>query len=337
MSMQNDRTTFSSIKRLARCCGPAALIGFAVLGMTGAAAQNYPARPVRVIVPQSAGGSTDLVARAVGQRMADAIGQPMVVDNRPGAGSINGTDIAAKASPDGHTLLVVAASFTITPNIRKKVPYDVLRDFTPISQLVTLPHILVVHPSLPVKSVKELIALAKAKPGVLNYASSGIGTSTHMATELFLHLTDTKMVNIPYKGGSPGMTALLGGQVQLYFAAISTAMPHVKSGRLRPLAVSTAKRSVAVPEYPTIQEAGVPGYEHASWVGMLAPDGTPRAIIAQLNREAVKVLQIAEVKKLLLRSGVEALGSSPKEFDDVIKAEFAKWARVVKAAGIERR
>jgi len=335
--MQTYTRIFSSILRSTRHCGLAGLIGLSLLGMNGAAAQGYPIRPVRMIVPQSAGGSTDLVARAVGQRMADAIGQPMVVDNRPGAGSINGTDIAAKATPDGYTLLVVAASFTITPNIRKKVPYDVLHDFTPISQLVTLPHILVVHPSLPVKSVKELIALAKAQPGVLNFASSGIGTSTHMATELFMYLTHTNMVNIPYKGGAPGMTALLGGQVQLYFAAISTAMPHVRSGRLRALAVSTAKRSIAVPEYPTIEEAGVPGYEHASWVGMLAPDQTPRAVIVQLNREAVKVTQMAEVKKLLLRSGVETLGSSPEEFDNVIKSEFKKWARVVKAAGIERR
>lgn len=335
--MQACGTICFSIKRSIRHYAPVGLIACAVLGMSGALAQGYPARPVRVIVPQSAGGSTDLVARAVGQRMADNLGQPMVVDNRPGAGSINGTDIAAKATPDGYTLLIVAASFTITPNIRKKVPYDVLRDFTPISQLVTLPHILVVHPSLPVKSVKELIAMAKAQPGVLNFASSGIGTSTHMATELFMYLTGTKMVNIPYKGGSPGMTALLGGQVQLYFAAISTAIPHVRSGRLRPLAVSTAKRSVVVPEYPTMQEAGVPGYEHASWVGMLAPDKTPRAVITQLNREAIKVLQMADVKTLLLRSGVETLGSSPKEFDSLIRTEFAKWARVVKAAGIERR
>jgi tripartite-type tricarboxylate transporter receptor subunit TctC len=337
MRVQIYRAIFSSVKTSAKHCGLAGLIGLAVLGMNEALAQGYPARPIRVIVPQSAGGSTDLVARAVGQRVADAIGQPMVVDNRPGAGSINGTEIAAKAAPDGYTLLVVAASFTITPNIRKKVPYDVLRDFTPISQLVTLPHILVVHPSLPVKSVKELIALAKAQPDVLNFASSGIGTSTHMATELFMYLTHTKMVNIPYKGGAPGMTALLGGQVQLYFAAISTALPHVRSGRLRALAVSTAKRSVAAPEYPTIEEAGVPGYEHASWVGMLAPDQTPRAVITQLNREAVRVTQMPEVKKLLLRSGVEALGSSPKEFGIVIRTEFAKWARVVKAAGIERR
>jgi tripartite-type tricarboxylate transporter receptor subunit TctC len=331
----NLQHVVTTLRAMSRCL----LASVAALALVPAPAdaQGYPARPVRVIVPQSAGGSTDLVARAVGQRMADALGQPMVVDNRPGAGSINGTDIAAKATPDGYTLLVVAASFTITPNIRKKVPYDVLRDFTPISQLVTLPHILVVHPSLPVKSVKELIAMAKAKPGVLNFASSGIGTSTHMATELFLYLTDTKMVNIPYKGGSPGMTALLGGQVQLYFAAISTAIPHVRSGRLRALAVSTAKRSVAAPQYPTIQEAGVPGYEHASWVGMLAPDQTPRAVITQLNKEAVKVLQLAEVKKLLLRSGVETLGSSPKEFGNLIKAEFEKWARVVKAAGISRQ
>jgi len=312
-------------------------MGFVALGAHAAATEHYPVRPVRVVVPQSAGGSTDLVARAVGQRMADALGQPMVVDNRPGAGSINGTDIVAKATPDGYTLLVVAASFTITPNIRKKVPYDVVRDFTPISQLATLPHIVVVHPSLSVKSIKELIALAKAKPGELNFASSGIGTSTHMATELFMYLTGTKMVNIPYKGGAPGMTALLGGQVQLYFAAISTAIPHVKSGRIRALAVSTKKRSVALPQYPTLQEAGVPGYEHASWVGMLAPDQTPKAVITQLNREAEKAAQREDVKKLLLRSGVETVGSSPEEFQLVIKTEVVKWARVVKAAGIERR
>ena len=312
-------------------------MGLAALGAHAAATESYPVRPVRVVVPQSAGGSTDLVARAVGQRMADALGQPMVVDNRPGAGSINGTDIVAKATPDGYTLLVVAASFTITPNIRKKVPYDVVRDFTPISQLATLPHVVVVHPSLPVKSIKELIALAKAKPGELNFASSGIGTSTHMATELFMYLTGTRMVNIPYKGGAPGITALLGGQVQLYFAAISTAIPHVRSGRIRALAVSTKKRSVALPQYPTLQEAGVPGYEHASWVGMLAPDQTPRAVITRLNSEAEKAAQREDVKKLLLRSGVETVGGSPEEFDLVIKTEVVKWARVVKAAGIERR
>jgi len=314
-----------------------AVVTALTLVSTIAHAQVYPTRPIRVIVPQSAGGSTDLVARAVGQRISDALGQPVVVDNRPGAGSINGTDLAAKATPDGYTLLVVAASFTITPNIRRKVPYDIVRDFTPVSQLVTLPHIVVVHPSLPVKSVKELIALAKAKPGELNFASSGIGTSTHMATELFMYLTDTKMVNIPYKGGAPGMTALLGGQVQLYFAAMSTAIPHVRAGRLRALAVSTAKRSVAAPEYPTMQEAGVPEYEHASWVGMLAPDQTPRAVITQLNREAVKAVQAPDVEKQLLRSGVEPLGSSPKEFDTLIKSELAKWARIVKAAGIEKQ
>ena len=328
-----------TLSRPATAVLAAALAGMAAFALTPATShgQAYPGRPIRVIVPQSAGGSTDLVARVVAQRVSDAVGQPVVVDNRPGAGSINGTDIAAKATPDGYTLLVVAASFTIKPHISRKLPYDVLRDFAPISQLVTLPHILVVHPSVPVKSVKELIALAKAKPGVLNYGTSGIGTSTHMAAELFLHLTDTRMVNIPYKGGAPGMTALLGGQVQLYFAAISTALPHVRAARLRALGVSTAKRSVAVPEFPTIAEAGVPGYEHSSWVGMLAPDGTPRAVIERLNREAAKVVQSGEVKRLLLRDGIEALGSSSKEFDDTVRREFAKWARVVKAAGIERQ
>lgn len=309
----------------------AALLALAV----PVSAQGYPSRPIRVIVPQSAGGSTDFVARVLAERLDDALRQPVIVDNRPGAGSINGTEIVAKATPDGHTLLVVAASFTITPNIRKSLPYDALRDFTPISQLVSLPHILVVHPSLPVKTVKELVAFAKAKPGSLNYGTSGVATSTHMAGELFMYLTGTKMVNIPYKGGAPGMAALLGGQVQLYFATISTAMPHIKAGKLRALGVTTPTRSVAYPEFPTIAEEGVPGYAHTSWVGMLAPAKTPATVVARLNAETAKVLQMQEAKTLLLRDGLEAVGSSSKEFADLIRNELEKWARVVKAAGIQ--
>ncbi|HXF66720.1 MAG TPA: tripartite tricarboxylate transporter substrate binding protein [Burkholderiales bacterium] len=313
----------------------AALLAAPLALAAPAGAQGYPSRPVRVIVPQSAGGSTDFVARVIAERLDDAFRQPVIVDNRPGAGSINGTEIVAKAAPDGHTLLVVAASFTITPNIRKSLPYDALRDFTPVAQLVSLPHILVVHPSLPVKTVKELVALAKAKPGSLNYGTSGIATSTHMAGELFMYLTGTKMVNIPYKGGAPGMVALLGGQVQLYFATISTAMPHVKAGKLRALGVTTPKRSVAYPEFPTIAEEGVPGYAHTSWVGMLAPAKTPAAVVARLNAETAKVLQVQETRALLLRDGLEAVGSSSKEFAELIRNELEKWARVVKAAGIQ--
>jgi tripartite-type tricarboxylate transporter receptor subunit TctC len=317
---------------LGAACG---IVLSTLLVVANAAAQTYPSRPIRIIVPQSAGGSTDLAARIVAQRLSDAVSQPVVVDNRPGAGSLHGTDLVAKAAPDGYTLLVVAASFTINPSIRKNLPFDPVRDFAPVTQLVTLPHILVVHPSLPVKSVTELIALAKAKPGQLNYGSSGIATSTHMAAELFRHLTGTDMVNVPYKGGAPGMTALLGGEVQLYFAAISTAIPHVRSGKLRALAVTSAKRSVAAPEFPTIAEAGVRGYQHASWVGMLAPAKTPQPVIGKLNGEAVKVVNIPEVKALLLRDGLESVGDTPQEFAAVVKSEVAKWLNVVKAAGIK--
>ncbi len=318
-----------------RALAPAALTAFALVQAQSAAAQAYPSRSVRVVVPQSAGGSTDLVARVVSQRLSDALGEPVVVDNRPGAGSLQGTDLVAKAAPDGYTLLVVAASFTINPSIRKKLPFDPLRDFEPVTRLVTLPHILVVHPSLPVKSVKELIALAKARPGQLNYGSSGVATSTHMAAELFRFLTGTDMVNVPYKGGAPGMTALLSGEVQLYFATISTALPHIRTGRLRALGVTSAKRSVAAPEFPTLAEAGVPGYEHSSWVGMLAPAKTPQAVVTRLNGEAVKIVGSQEVKTLLLRDGLEPVGDTPKEFAAVIRSEIAKWIKVVKAAGIK--
>lgn len=297
--------------------------------------QAYPSRPVRLIVPQSAGGSTDVVARVVAQRMAETLRQHVIVDNRPGAGSLNGTELVAKAAPDGHTVLVVAASFTINPAIRTDLPFDPVRDFTPVSQLVTLPHILVLHPSVAATSVKELIALAKAKPGVLNYGISGIATSTHMAGELFMFMTGTRMVSIPYKGGAPGMTALLGGEVQLYFATISTAIPHIRSGKLRALGVTTAKRSVAAPEFPTIAEAGVPGYEHSSWVGMLAPAKVPPAILSKIGTESSKAVQSQDVKTLLLRDGLEAVGTSPGEFDRIIKSEVAKWHKVAKAANIK--
>jgi tripartite-type tricarboxylate transporter receptor subunit TctC len=305
----------------------------ALVGME-AAAQAYPSRPVRMIVPQSAGGSTDVIARIVAQKMSEALGQTLVVDNRPGAGSINGTDMVAKAAPDGHTILAVAASFTINPALHRKLPFDPIRDFTAVTQLATLPHILIVHPSVPVGSVKELIALAQAKPGQLNYASSGIATSTHMAAELFMYLTRTNMVNVPYKGGAPAMTAMLGGQCQLNFATISTAIPHVRAGKLRALAVTTAKRSVAAPEFPTIAEAGVPGYEHGSWVGLLAPAKVPQPVLARLNEVAVRAAQLPDVRTALLRDGLEVTGTTPAEYAAIIKNEVAKWIKVAQAAGI---
>jgi tripartite-type tricarboxylate transporter receptor subunit TctC len=300
-----------------------------------AGAQQYPNRPIRVIIPQSAGGSTDLAVRAVMQRLGDVLGQPVVLDNRPGAGSLIGTDLVAKAAPDGYTLLGVASSFSINPSLHARLPFDPVRDFAPISRLCALPHILVVHPAVPVKSVKELIALAKAKPGQLNVATSGISTSTHMAAELFMYMTGTKMVPVPYKGGAPGNIALVSGEVQLYFATISTALPHIRAGKLRALAVTTRKRTAAAPEFPTIAEAGLPGYEHASWVGMLAPAGTPPAVIARLNGEIARIVQLPEVKEFFLRDGLEPEGDTAKEFTANIRNEVAKWIKVVKAAGIK--
>jgi tripartite-type tricarboxylate transporter receptor subunit TctC len=266
--------------------------------------------------------------------MDDALRQTVVVDNRPGAGSINGTEMVVHAAPDGYTLLAVAASFTINPAIHKKLPFDPIRDFTAVTQLATLPHILIVHPSVPVKSVKDLLALARAKPGQLNYASSGIATSTHMAAELFMYMTKTSMVNVPYKGGAPAMTAMLAGECQVNFATISTALPHIRSGKLRALAVTTARRSAAAPEFPTIAEAGVPGYEHGSWVGLLAPAKTPQSVLSRLNAEAVKAAHSPEVKTVLLRDGLEPTGTTPAEFAAIIKTEVAKWLKVAKAAGI---
>ena len=310
-------------------------VTFSALALaSGVLGQDYPNRPVRLLVPQSAGGSTDLVARVVGQRLGEALGQSVVIDNRPGSGSLNGTELAARAAPDGHTLLVVAASLSISPAVRKQLPFDVVKDFAPVSQLVDLPHLLVLHPSVAAASVKELIALAKAKPNELNVATSGIATSTHMASELFLYMTGTKMVHVPFKGGGPGITAMLAGQCHLYFSTISTGLPHVRSGKLRGLAVTSVKRSIAAPEMPTIAEAGVPGYSHSSWIGMAAPAKVAPAIVTRLHGEVVKIVHMPEVKKMLMREGLESLGNSPQEFAANLQAEIAKWHKVVAAAGI---
>ena len=316
-------------------CAPCVMSGAVLILMASAAAQNYPSRPIRLVVPQSAGGSTDLVARPLAQRVADAMKTSVVVDNRPGAGSIIGTDIAAKAPPDGYTLLAVAASFSMSPSLYKKLPFDPVNDFAPISLLSSLPNILVVHPAQPVKSVKELLAHAKAQPGKLNYSSSGMATGTHMSMELLKHMTGISIAHIPYKGGAPSVTALISGEVQLCFATISTALPQVKTGRLRALAVSSARRAAAAPDVPTIAEAGVPGYDYASWIGLLAPAKTPAAIVARWHAEAARVMQTAEMKTLLLHEGSEAVGNSPSEFGNIIKSEVERWKTVSKAAGIK--
>ncbi len=302
--------------------------------VAGAHAQNYPSKAIRVIVPQSAGGSSDLVARPLAAQLTQLLGQSVLVDNRPGAGSVIGTDLVAKAPPDGYTLLVVAASVTMSPSLYK-LPFDPVRDLAPISQLTSLPNILVVHPSLPVKSVKELITFVKARPGQLNFGSSGVATGTHLSMELFMHMTGLKMVHIPYKGGSLNVNALIAGETQVNFSTISTALQHVKTGRLRALAVSTAKRAAAAPDIPTVNEAGLKGYDYSSWIGLLAPAKTPAPIIARLNSEANKAVHTSEVKAILATEASEAVGTTPDEFDAIMKREVARWMQVVKAAGIK--
>ena len=310
------------------------LAAIALMAVAGAHAQNYPSKPLRIIVPQSAGGSTDLVARPLAAHLTQSLGQSVVIEYRPGAGSVIGTDLVAKAPPDGYTLLVVAASVTMSPSLYK-LPFDPLRDLAPISQLTSLPNILVVHPSLPVKSVKELITFVKARPGQLNFGSSGIATGTHLSMELLMYMTGLKMVHIPYKGGSLNVNALIAGETQVNFSTISTALQHVKTGRLRALAVSTAKRAAAAPEVPTLAEAGVKGYDYSSWIGLLAPAKTPPAMIARLNADANKAVQSNEVKAILATEASEAVGTTPDEFDAIMKREVARWMQVVKAAGIK--
>ncbi len=314
----------------------AAIVAHALIAAYAAdtAAQNYPARPLRIIVPQSAGGSTDLVARPLARKLADALGQSVVVDNRPGAGSVIGTDLVAKAAPDGYTLLAVAASVTMSPSLYK-LPFDPVRDLAAISQLTSLPNILVAHPSLPVSSVAEFIAYAKAHPGQLNFGSSGVATGTHLSMELLMYMTGIRLTHVPYKGGSLNVNALIAGETQVNFSTISTALPHVKSGRLRALAVSTARRSAAAPDVPTIAESGVRDYDYSSWIGLLAPAKTPATVIARLNAEAVKAIQASDMKSILAVEASEPVGNSPAEFDAVMKTEVARWMKVVKAAGIK--
>ncbi|MFZ9562549.1 MAG: tripartite tricarboxylate transporter substrate binding protein [Burkholderiales bacterium] len=312
------------------------MLGAAALtAALGAGAADYPARPIRVIVPQSAGGSTDVAARVLTDKLTESLKQNIVVDNRPGAGSLNGTETVAKSAPDGYTLLIIAASLTITPALQTNLPFDPVRDFAPITQIVDLPHIVTVHPNVAAKSIGELVALLKAKPGQIAAGFSGIGTSTHLAIELFQYMSQTKMLLVPYKGGAPAMTALLGGEVQVNFATSSTGIPHIRSGKLRGLAVTGAKRSTAIPELPTVTEAGVKGYQHASWVGMLAPAKTPKPVIERLHAESVKILARNEIRSSFLKQGMEAEGNTPQQFAATISREVDQWLKLVKSAGIK--
>ena len=299
-----------------------------------AAAQSYPQKPVRLVVGVPPGGTTDIVARLVGQKIAEQLGQQVVIDNRGGAGGNIGAELVAKAPPDGYTLfLATIGTMTINPNLYKKMPFDTLRDFAAISQLTSMPQLLVVHPSVPVKTVKELIFYAKSRPGQLNFASGGSGTAIHLAGELFKTMANVDMVHIAYKGSAPAMTDLLGGQVSLMFDQILTALPHVQSAKLRALGVTTEKRSAAAPHVPTISEAALPGYAVTTWHGLLAPAGTPREIVNRLSAETAKALQSAEIRERFAAQGVEPVSSTPEQFAAMMKSELDKWRKVIAASG----
>ncbi len=298
------------------------------------AALAYPLKPVRVIVPYSPGGGTDIMARAVSAKLSEIWGTQVVVDNRGGGGTIIGTDIAAHSPADGYTLLITSPSFVINPTTRARLPYDTLKDFEPITQIAFQPYVLVVHPTVPARDVKEFIALAKAKPGALNFGSTGIGSGSHLAGELFKIMSGTNMTHISYKGMGPAITDLLGAQTQFIFATILPITPHVRSGRLRALGVSSENRSAILPDLPTIAEAGLPGYHTISWTGMFAPTGVPRAIIEKINTDVVRIIHQTDTRERLASDGAEPAGTSAKEFDAFIRSEIAKWAKVIRAAKI---
>ena len=299
-----------------------------------ARAQAYPAKSIRLVVPFPAGGTTDVVARMISQKLNEAFGQPVLVDNRPGAGGNIGAEIVATAPPDGYTLLVCSpAEIAINLSLYKKMPYDPIKSFTPVTLATSAPLVLVVHPSLPVHTVKELIALARSKPGQLVYASAGTGGPQHLSGELMKSMANIDMVHVPYKGGAPAITDLLGGHVQLFFAGIPPALPHVRAGKLRAIAVTSAKRTQILPSAPTISESGLAGFAIDNWQGVLAPGNTPREIVTRLNTEIVKALLLPEVRQRLFDQGTEPVATSPQQFDAYIKSEIEKYAQIIRKSG----
>ena len=315
----------------------ACFILLAAIAVTNVQAQvpgaNYPAKQIRVIVPFPAGGPTDAIARAIGQKLSETWGQPVIVDNRPGAGGNIGTELAAKSPADGYTLFIGTVANAINQSLFAKLPFDFVRDFAPVTQNYVTGLILAVHPSLPAHSVKELIALAKAHPGQLSYSSSGVGGTPHLAGELFNSMAGVTMVHVPYKGSAPAMADLLGGHIQLTFDNMLTVLPQVKAGKLRGLAVTMTTRSPLAPELPTVAEAGLKGFEVKSWNGVVVPTGTPKEIIARLNGEIVRILRQPDLREKFLVQGVELVPTTPEEFGAFIKQDIAKWAKVIQLSG----
>lgn len=341
MNTDNSKATMPSVPDPIRVYLRSSAIAGCLLGASLAttvacAQERYPTRPVRLIVPSSPGGGTDTSARIVAPKLSEYLGQQVVVENRPGAAAMIGTEAVARSAPDGYTLLMGASTTVIVPSIYRKIRYDAIRDFAPISLAVVLPQILVSHPSVPARTLKELIAFVRARPGQLDYAAGSIGGNPHMSMALFLTMSGLKVTYVPYKSGNAGLIDVISGQVPLMMASQLAAMPHVRSGRLRAYGVTGMKRSSGAPDIPTIAEAGVPGYESLQWFGLLAPAGTPREIVLRLHGLTVRALQDPEVGKRFTGDGAElAPSSSPEEFAAFMRDEMAKWAKVVKEAGIE--
>jgi tripartite-type tricarboxylate transporter receptor subunit TctC len=314
---------------------PASVALFALACMAASAA-DYPSKPIRWISPWPPGGANDVFSRDIGRKLSDAFGQPVIVDNRPGAAGTIGSDVAAKAPADGYTVVMGSSpTHAIAPSLYPQLPYDPVRDFTAVTLVGTVPNVLVVHPSLAAKNVKELIALAKASPGRLNFASAGNGTSQHLSGELFKTLAGVDMVHVPYKGTAPAMVDLIAGQVQLAFDNVTTIVPYIQAGKLRALAVTPAKRSAILPDVPTVAEAGVPGYEASVWFGVFAPAGTPQPVIARLHAEILKALNTADLRARMVAMGTDISGMGPAEFQAFVRKEVPKWAEVVRKANVK--
>lgn len=323
-------STETAMNSYARC-----FVAFVAFAACNVAAQTFPAKSIRYIVPQAAGGSSDTLARTVAPRLAELLGQPVAIDNRPGATGIIGSELVARAPADGHTLLQAATSHATNPAVGAKLPYDTQRDFSPITLLSQQPNLWIVHPSLPVNDIKGLVALAKAKPGQLDFASSGTGGSQHLAGELLNVMANLKLTHVPYKGSPAALIDVLGGRVACMVSTIAPAIPMIKGARLRALAITSAQRSRAVPDIPTVAESGIAGYEAISWQGVLAPAGTPRNTVQRLNADLRKVLALPEVQRQLTEQGYEPLSGTPDAFEAYIQTEIAKWTKVVTASGIK--
>jgi tripartite-type tricarboxylate transporter receptor subunit TctC len=304
--------------------------------MTGAHAQSFPVKPVRMIIAFPAGGGSDIVGRALAQQLTELLGQSVVVENRGGAGGVIGTELGARAAPDGYTVtLGSSGGFAITPHLNPRLPYDPVKDFAPVGLLTRLTFVLDVHPSVPAKSVKELVALARAQSGRLNFGSSGQGATAHLATELFMSLTRVKMTHVPYKGAAPAMNGVIAGEVDVLFDSMPTTLPHARSGRIRPLAVTSLQRSTLLPQLPTLDEAGVKGYELVNWFGIFAPAGTPRAIVERLNSAINTATQRPEMKERLISQGVEPLSGTPEDLAAYLRRELDKYGKIIRESGVK--